>query len=242
MSAPQIKVSVCIPCQDTVMTPFAISLVRMVGVTIATYDNIEVQVLWDQGTVISSQRNGLARHALNVGADYCLWLDSDMMFPEDLLVRLLRHRKPIVACNYATRRLPITTVAFRDPTENSPMNRVYTDDYATGLEPVAAIGMGAMLVETDVYRKLPEPWHHFEWDKATNEDNGEDIYFCRAARAAGYEILVDHDTSKLVSHVGIWRFSHEQAVASRPIAEEAWFLEQQQKAQREAYAKEAVTA
>jgi hypothetical protein len=217
--APQIKVSVCMPCQDLVHTKFAHDLTRMVGSTVGTYGNIEIQTLFDQGTVISSQRNALVKHALAYGADWILWLDTDMRFPADTLIRLLSHNKPIVAANYATRRLPCTTVTFRDPKLVDPKDRVYTEEHSTGLEPVGATGQGVMLVKASVYRDLVQPWHNFRWDEQAQDFSGEDVWFCRLARAKGYEVLIDHDLSKRVQHIGVFAYKHEHAVAHRDLVQ-----------------------
>ena len=66
------------------------------------------------GTLIADQRMKLARMALEGGADYLLFLDSDMRFPANAVRQLLKHDKHIVAANYATRRLPVKTVAFKN--------------------------------------------------------------------------------------------------------------------------------
>ena len=66
----------------------------------------------------------------------------------------MAHDKDIVACNYATRRLPVKTVAFSDFAE---LKCVYSGD-KTGLEEVDAVGMGAMLIKTEIFKKLPLPW------------------------------------------------------------------------------------
>lgn len=215
-----IKVAVCMPCRDQVETGFAHDLCRMVGTTVAN-SPIEVQTLFDRGTLLISQRENLVKAALRFGADYILWLDTDMRFPADTLFRLLAHQKPIVACNYATRVVPTTTTAFADIRKVKPTDRVYTFPDSTGLEAVHAVGMGVMLVNTDVYRDLQAPFFQLVWDAASGDYHGEDIYFCRLARAKGYEILLDHDLSKQVGHVGVWQFKHEHAVAHLQMALES---------------------
>jgi hypothetical protein len=216
---PSIRVAVCMPCRDQVDVGFAHDLTRMVGSTVGTYGNIEIQTLFDRGTVISSQRNNLVKAARKYGAQFLLWLDTDMRFPADTLIRLLRHEKPIVGANYPTRRLPVTTVTFADPKLVDPKDRVYTFPESTGLEPVGATGMGCLLVQASVYDDLVEPWHNFRWDEAAKEFSGEDIWFCRLARAKGYEVLIDHDLSKQVQHIGVFAFKHEHALAHREMAQ-----------------------
>lgn len=227
-TVPRLKVALCMPCRDQVDVGFAKDMAALVGSTVGTYGNIEILTLFDRGTVIASQRNNLVKAALKYGCTHLLWLDTDMRFPADTLVRLLRHQRPIVAANYPTRRMPVTTVTFRDPKLVNPLDRVYTFPDSTGLEAVGATGMGVMLVQASVYADLVEPWHNFRWDEQAKEFSGEDIWFCRLARAKGYEVLIDHDLSKQVHHVGVFAFKHEHAVAHRQMTMEQMQAEHEQ--------------
>jgi hypothetical protein len=78
--------------------------------------------------------------------------------------------------------------------------------------------MGCMLVKTSVYGDLVKPWHHFRYDEQADDHSGEDVWFCRLARAKGYEILIDHDLSKKVQHLGEFAYKHEHAVAHSEMA------------------------
>jgi cellulose synthase/poly-beta-1,6-N-acetylglucosamine synthase-like glycosyltransferase len=150
--------------------------------------------------------------AIKQKADYVLFLDSDMRFPPNLLEYLMSHDKDIVACNYATRRLPVKTVAFSDFAE---LKCVYSGD-KTGLEEVDAVGMGAMLIKTEIFKKLPLPWFSISYLPSGNMYIGEDIYFCKLAQANGMKVYVDHDLSKQVKHIGVMEFTHDHAEACRP--------------------------
>jgi GT2 family glycosyltransferase len=198
------NVSICVPARDEVATGFAHDLAML---SARWYGNAPPNTRFDvhivNGTLIADQRAKLARMALTAGADYALFLDSDMRFPSYLLEKLIERGEDIVACNYATRRLPVKTVAFSD---FATLKCIYSHD-RTGLEEVDAIGMGAMLVKTEVFKKLPQPWF--------NVSVGEDIYFCKLAQAHGFKVLVDHDLSKDVKHIGAMEFTHEHAEACR---------------------------
>jgi hypothetical protein len=61
--------------------------------------------------------------------------------------------------------------------------------------------MGAMLMRTDVVADLPRPWFRHGLN-AQGGDIGEDVGFCRALRAAGHMVYIDHDLSKQVGHIG----------------------------------------
>jgi len=207
-----LNVAICVPARDHVNTGFAYDLAllsaRWYGGAPA---GSKFDVHFVNGTLIADQRHKLARMALAGNADYVLFLDSDMRFPSYLLEKLIAHDKDIVACNYATRRLPVKTVAFRD---FATLECIYSHD-RTGLEEVDAIGMGAMLIKTDVFRKLPQPWFNISWLPSGGIWVGEDMYFCKLAQAHGFKVLVDHDLSKDVKHIGTMEFTHDHAEACR---------------------------
>lgn len=204
------NIAICVPARDEVATGFAHDLAIM---SARFYGNAPPGTLFNihtvSGTLIADQRQKLARMAYK--SDYILFLDSDMRFPPQLLERLLAHDKDIVACNYPTRRLPVKTVAF---SEFESMKCVYSTDQ-TGLQEVDAVGMGAMLIKTDVFKKLPLPWFNVSYLPTVNMFVGEDIYFCKLAQAHGFKVYIDHDLSKEVRHTGTMDFTHEHAEACR---------------------------
>lgn len=144
------------------------------------------------GTLLSNLRAQLAQAALRLNADHLLFIDSDMRFPPDTLDRLLARDCAIVGANCTSR------------TQNRPTARRGASSVSsagkTGIEAVDVLGFGVTLINTQVFRVLTEPWFAMPWDGTKHV--GEDVYFCREARAAGFKIMVDHDLSHGVRHVG----------------------------------------
>lgn len=206
------RIAVCLPCRDTVHASFAYDLARMSAYIGATRvpKGAKLHMFTSQGTLIVDQRQNLVREALKVEADYVLFIDSDMRFPKDGFDRLLAHRKPIVAANYSTRRLPPQPVSFAD--ENC-VKRVYTRDASTGVEKVYATGMGFMLIDTNVFRTMPQPWFQVGYSTQQQDFFGEDVFFCHQAAKHGFETFIDHDVSKDVRHIGNLEFSYQHAEA-----------------------------
>ena len=194
------------------MTSFAYDLARAMSFHTATTDD-RVMLYTSHGTLIASQRMELARQALEEKADYLLWLDSDMRFPRETIGHLMLRDKPIVAANYATRRMPVKPVAMMD--NDGEIGRVYTAPDSEGLQPVDYIGMGVMMVKREVFEKVEAPWFAIPYSTVGQHYIGEDVFFCRKAREAGYEVLVDHDLSHQVKHVGTFEYSHEGAWAMK---------------------------
>lgn len=206
------NLSICVPARETVNTGFSYDLAMLAA---RFYGNAPAGTTFNlnflNGTLIADQRTKLVDMSLKQGATHILFLDSDMRFPPNLVERLTNHDKDIVACNYATRRLPVKTVAFSD---YANMSYIYSTD-KNGLEECDAVGMGAMLVKAEVFRKLPYPWFQIHYLPSARMWAGEDMYFCQMAKAHGYKIMIDHDLSKEIRHIGSFEFGHEHTEVAR---------------------------
>ena len=204
------NLSICVPARETVNTGFSYDLAML---TARFYGSAKEGTAFNlnfiNGTLIADQRTKLVEMSLKQGATHILFLDSDMRFPSYLVEKLARHDKDIIACNYATRRLPVKTVAFKD---FSTLSYIYSIG-KTGLEECDAVGMGAMLIKADVFKKLAYPWFQIHYLPNARMWAGEDMYFCQLAKAGGYQIWIDHDTSKDVRHIGSFEFGHEHTEA-----------------------------
>jgi hypothetical protein len=194
-----IKLAILIPCRETVYSLFTASLVELIKTT--TMAGIDVHVIYDQSTILLTQRERLAQQALEIKADYALWLDSDMMFPSTTAMRLLAHNKDIVCANYMKRSVPLQTVAY--PERGNWENWLPLEGDQE-LQEVEGVGMGCMMIKTEVLKKITPPYFAFEYKD--REWHGEDFFFQNKLRNAGYKILVDMNISFQVRHVGQWAF------------------------------------
>lgn len=218
------KVLIAIPSGDSVKAGFANDLAHLMGTTLGSPVEISIRLTFNKGTLLPSQRTGLVYEAIQHGCTHILWLDSDMRFPPWTLLHLLQHEKPIVAANYVTRRAPIRPVTMKtmgDDRTNADAERCYTTPESSGLEAVAGIGMGCVLMEVEVFHYVPQPWFLLEWRELTTAAGiasgyvSEDLYFCDKLRTAQIPVLVDHDLSKHIRHEGSWDYSHDHALVQR---------------------------
>lgn len=208
------KVAICIPSRDMVHASFAFDLANLVGHSVRK--GVQVGVFNATGTLIADQRTNLAKEAVKNGCDFILWLDTDMRFPKDALVRLLDRKKDVVGANYVTRSLPPEPTAFH--LRGDAWLRVPTTPSSAGLEEVSGCGFGVMLTSTKVFKALPDPWFLIPYSKVNGVFHGEDLFFCMAADAAGFKINIDHDLSKEVRHIGSFEFRHEHVEAIEEAA------------------------
>ena len=193
------KLAILIPCRESIYSLFTASLVELVKTT--TMAGIDVHVIYDQSTILLSQRERLANQALEINADYALWLDSDMMFPSTTAMRLMAHDQNVVCANYMKRASPLQTVAYPKRGDWENWLPLESDQE---LEEVEGIGMGCMMMRPAILADIEAPFFSFEYkDK---EWHGEDFYFQQKLRDAGYKIMVDMNLSRQIRHVGQWAF------------------------------------
>jgi GT2 family glycosyltransferase len=166
-------------------------------------NGLDTHVVYDASTVLLTQRARLAAEAQAIGAEYMLWLDSDMIFPATTALRLLAHNEPVVACNYIRRQLPAKGVAYETIGDwENPLPFEPQDE----LVPVEGIGMGCMLVKTSILQEIPKPWFEFHWTEESNDHLGEDMDFCMKMADAGYTVKIDTNLSMEIRHLGTWAF------------------------------------
>lgn len=192
-------VLICTPAGERVHTKFFESCLEMQGHTLTqrAIPGLVAAHITAQGSILPDLRNKLAHKAVAENASHVLFLDTDMVFPPDSLIRLLKHDLDIVGVNYAMKRIPsMPTSESLDTTPN------HTRKSTTGLGEVAYIATGVLLVKADVFRKLPMPWFLTPYSPTHGGYMTEDVYFCCLARETGFRIWCDHDLSKEVYHVG----------------------------------------
>lgn len=190
------KIAICTPLHGDPKAGYVNSLADLL--LAARAPEIELRFCRCSSSNVVRARTELVRVALEWGADQLLWLDSDQTFPARTLTRLLSIGQPIVGCNISTRAEPC------QPNARDHAGRpVFTtsDDAARGIvQEVGWIGFGVLLTAAEIFAKLPQPWFLMPDEQGTIM--GEDYYFCRQARAAGYRIYADHALSMQVGHIG----------------------------------------
>ena len=146
------------------------------------------------GLYINENRNHLAEHALELGADWVWYVDDDHCFRPDTLNRLLAHDVDIVSGLYLRRVAPFLPVIYDKEDETGDVVKYALTPGDTGLKEIVAAGAGCLLVKTCVLRALGAPYWRFN-QRPDGEMIGEDIDFCQRARAKGFKVYCDMDTA-----------------------------------------------
>lgn len=153
------------------------------------------------GMPFDHARNTACQRALEHNFKWLFFLDDDVVTPPDTIRRLIAHNKDIVSGLYYRRATPIAPVMLRE----TPSGPSWVQQFSAGeVCEVDLVGAGCLLINTQVFRKLPWPW--FDWlldhyDLPDKERCSEDFAFCRKAKKAGYKIHVD--TGIQCQHVGL---------------------------------------
>jgi GT2 family glycosyltransferase len=213
-----VRVAICIPTRGECKAGFTLDLARLVNMTTRRRPEVSIGFVTGTGTLIHDLRAKIARDALQVQPDYLFWLDDDMRFPPDALIRLLAHGSDIVGTNYTTRTMPPKPTAKTMAEDGIDFWHVPLDPAATGLSQVDACGFGCVLIRASVFAKLEEPWFSMPWCAERSMHVGEDVYFCTVARNAGFKTHIDQDLSRELRHSGSFEYAweHFYAVQDEP--------------------------
>lgn len=197
------KLAILVPTRDTVHSQFAYCLAQLIKTT--SEAGIDTYLFFDSSTILLNQREKLIENAKDIKCDYVLWLDSDMMFPSTTALRLLAHNKDIVACNYMKRSKPLKTVAYTDLTNwDSWLPLEPKDD----LVKVEGVGMGCMLIKTEIFNSLQKPYFEFTYKGDTQDWYGEDFMLLTKLRLNEFNVYIDTILSMDIKHLGIYAFGN----------------------------------
>jgi hypothetical protein len=223
------KIAVCTISRDMLHASFAFDLVNLMMFT-ATSGH-QVTLCQNVGTGIAGQRESVAADALQKGAEYLLWLDSDHRIPVETALKLMAHNVDIVGCNYATRSVEPGPTAKKVSADRRVWSEVHTTKESKGLEVVNGLGFGCILIKAEVFKKIKaspkngheRPWFTFMYSQINNEVLGEDLFFAWMAEECGFQLHLDHDHSKHVRHIGSFEYSldHVEALIEHRKATEA---------------------
>lgn len=148
-------------------------------------------------SLVQVARRDCVLEAQQAGSSHLCFIDSDMMFPGDLITRLAERNKPVIGVNAHEKRLPlVSTVKIGvDKPENWK-----AEDMPKAPFKCFAVGTGLMLIDMRVFEKMEQPWFAFSHHPDGSLDYGEDVWFCKRVREAGFEVWCDPTIP--VGHIG----------------------------------------
>jgi GT2 family glycosyltransferase len=140
----------------------------------------------------------------NLTYDKLMWIDSDIAFtPEDVL-KLYRSDKEIISGCYLLASGEV--VAY--PKMLYPAYGIDEIQKMSGIQEVEGVGFGFLCISQGIFEQMTRPW--FQQVMMEKEDTetgevftfpllGEDLSWCERARRLGYKIWLDTDV-KVIHH------------------------------------------
>jgi hypothetical protein len=103
-------------------------------------------------------------------AGHFLFLDIDMTFPDDLILRLLAHDKDIVTINAYRKGFGFFPVVSMQDGEDDYFRPVHIKPSEGKLRRVTSAGTGAVLIKREVFEAIKFPWFKSEYIDPVGED------------------------------------------------------------------------
>lgn len=214
------KVMIGLPAYDhKVSIKLAIGLARLAQMVVAHGIHIEISSVCGC-SVVSRARNLIAYDFLKSDCDHLLFIDADINFEPDSVLRLLawNQHRAIVAGGYESRKPGKNYILTLDNADGN----LRMDGY--GLVKAKRVATGFMMIQRKVFEKLrddhPEWEHHdtsqadkmlycfFDFQLKDRQYTGEDFLFCQRAIDAGFDDIWIDPVIKL-GHMGITEYQSD---------------------------------
>ena len=200
------KIYIAMACYDSVKINTMLSVTRLVKEF--TKAGLEWQIETVKSPYVSKARNALTALFLRSKYDYLLFIDADVEFNPEAVIRMLVTKKDIILTPYR--------VKFPQDVNFTKYSVSFPDDKNVSILPGDLVEIsegpaGLMLIHRKVFeflmdscprlkikhpfKKESDPYLYNFWDTTFDLDQGlwrgEDISFCRLARDYGFKIYAN---------------------------------------------------
>ena len=200
------KIYIAMACYDSVKINTMLSVTRLVKEF--TKAGLEWQIETVKSPYVSKARNALTALFLRSKYDYLLFIDADVEFNPEAVIRMLVTKKDIILTPYR--------VKFPQDVNFTKYSVSFPDDKNVSILPGDLVEIsegpaGLMLIHRKVFeflmdscprlkiqhpfKKESDPYLYNFWDTTFDMDQGlwrgEDISFCRLARDYGFKIYAN---------------------------------------------------
>ena len=220
------KVYVATPCYDMMRVETCVSLLDTFSALGGS--GIECKFKSVKSSLVTHGRNLLTAGFLNSDFDYMLFVDADVEFKPEAVMRMLVPKKDIICTPYRVKEEDIKyAVKFKDPNDIKiePFDLVEIEEGPAGLmmihrkvferlmdkRPDLKINFDAptrkkMNEEIGATEDAIDRYMYNFWDTTfrldTGEWKGEDLSFCARATDAGFKLYANLDSG--TTHHGSW--------------------------------------
>ena len=223
------SIFIAMPCYDSVKINTMLSVIKLVQQL--GKSGIETGIHTMKSPLIHQARNYLTSVFLTTQYQYMLFVDSDVEFQPEAVLRMMVAKKNIVCTPYRVKAEELSkhiyTVEFKDPKNILVL--------AGGLVEIEAGPTGLMLIDRKVFEKIiknhpelkirnkatphAEKSHEFYYnffDFGLNDGYamGEAVSFCRLARGNGFKISANIDSSTTHHGSFAWKGTFGESMKS----------------------------
>lgn len=186
------KLLIAIPTLDYIHVNFMECLLKLTKEL--TERGVDYEVKIKSGTLVYLAREELTSYALGFEFTHVLWLDSDMIFTEDIIDDLFDTEKDFVCGVFHARRPGFQSCIFKSLT---PPERYTCREYPLNTFKIEGCGMAATLIKTEILKAVRD---EFGTCFTPAYNLGEDLAFCKRALMKGFEIWCEPTVR--VGHIG----------------------------------------
>ena len=223
------SIFIAMPCYDSVKINTMLSVVKLIQQL--GKSGIETGIHTMKSPLIHQARNYLTSVFLTTQYQYMLFVDSDVEFEPEAVLRMMVAKKNIVCTPYRVKAEELSkhiyTVEFKDPKNILVL--------AGGLVEIEAGPTGLMLIDRKVFEKIiknhpelkirnkatpkAEKSHEFYYNFFDFGFNGgyamgEDVSFCRLARGNGFKIYANIESSTTHHGSFAWKGTFGESMKS----------------------------
>ena len=195
------KLLIAVPTTDYVHADFVKSLCDLTSELSRKQINYKVEVL--SGTLVYIARTRLANKAINENFTHVLWLDSDMVFNNQVVDDLMFCGKEMVCGAFVSRRPPYGPCVYSS-IKKGEVEKV--KEFGTTPFKVDGCGFATVLTSVDLLQAVTQK---FGTTFQPTEYYGEDLAFCWRVKQVGREIWCDPSVRPgHIAHVPIHAGEH----------------------------------
>lgn len=152
-------------------------------------ENDSTKLFNHRGTNAVTARNRCVHEMLKGEYTHLFFMDSDMVFPDGTLQKLLDHDVDVAGGFYVRKRAGFLPNAFL---LGERPNGKFVTEWVTEYKEVESLGTGCVLIKREVFEKIPCPWFEYLW---SGDPDGrmrtEDLVFFDKAKDLGYKVYCD---------------------------------------------------
>lgn len=146
---------------------------------------------FSHGQSPARNRNIMIEQALANDCSHIMFIDDDVAFKPDSLIKLLAHDKDMVSGLYLMRNYPHFPILFDESYDDGRCKFSFLEKGRKGLVEAVNCGLGAALIKIEVFKTMPKPW--ITLGELEKDHWCDDISFFNRARKLGFKLFVDLD-------------------------------------------------